>query len=98
MSDRTFHNAHAVLKFPELMILLACILKKVITSDKSTFITYANLILLVGSFILMNCGSLSLWYYVSIIENGVNDNSERVSLPNIYPKETLVNVTYGLNT
>jgi len=87
-----------VLKFPDLMILLACILKKVITSDKSSFITYTTLILLVGSFILMNYGSLSLWYCVSIIENGVNDNSERVLSPSIYLKETLLNTTYGLNT
>jgi len=86
------------LKFPELMILLACIFKKVITSDKSSLITYATLILLVMSFLLMNNVSLSLWYYVSIIENGVNDNSERVLLPSIYLKETLLNVTYGFNT
>lgn len=68
------------------------------TSDKLSFITYATLILLVGSFILMNYGSLSLWYYMSIIENGVNYYSERVLLPSIYLKETLLNITYGLNT
>jgi hypothetical protein len=98
LSDRKSHNAHAVLTLPELMILLAWILKKVLTSDKSSFITYTTLTLLVGSFMLMNHGSLSLWYYVSILEYGVNDNSGRVLLPSIYLEKTLLNIIYGLNT
>jgi hypothetical protein len=80
-----------VLKFPELMILLDCILKKVMTSEKSSCITYITLILPVGSCIN------ELRFSVAVVLRVSYRNSKRVLLPSIYAKETLLNVTYSLN-